>query len=136
MGDLARQISVAKIRGKDTSALQAKYNEAKARYDVANTQIQAPQQLSTSGARQEQFSQRQTLMELATQQAAERKDAAGGGAEGRMAESADCAGLGTVFQYRQRDHRPDAQRRTAADRRSRGGTAEERVAEPAHGPGL
>lgn len=75
MGDLARQISVAKIRGKDTSALQAKYNEAKARYDAANTQIQAPQQLSTSGARQEQFSQRQTLMELATQQAAERKNA-------------------------------------------------------------
>ena len=75
MGDLARQISVAKIRGKDTSALQAKYNEAKARYDAANTQIQAPQQLSASGARQEQFSQRQTLMELATQQAAERKDA-------------------------------------------------------------
>ena len=75
MGDLARQISVAKIRGKDTSALQAKYNEAKARYDAVNTQIQAPQQLSTSGARQEQFSQRQTLMELATQQAAERKDA-------------------------------------------------------------
>lgn len=75
MGDLARQISVAKIRGKDTSALQAKYNEAKARYDAANTQIQASQQLSTSGARQEQFSQRQTLMELATQQAAERKDA-------------------------------------------------------------
>lgn len=75
MGDLARQISVAKIRGKDTSALQAKYNEAKSRYDAANTQIQAPQQLSTSGARQEQFSQRQTLMELATQQAAERKDA-------------------------------------------------------------
>ena len=75
MGDLARQISVAKIRGKDTSDLQAKYNEAKARYDAANTQIQAPQQLSTSGARKEQFSQRQTLMELATQQAAERKDA-------------------------------------------------------------
>ena len=75
MGDLARQISVAKIRGKDTSALQAKYNEAKARYDAANTQIQAPQQLSTSGARQEKFDQRQTLMELATQQAAERKDA-------------------------------------------------------------
>lgn len=75
MGDLARQISVAKIRGKDTSALQAKYNEAKARYDAANTQIKAPQQLSTSGARQEQFSQRQTLMELATQQAAEQKNA-------------------------------------------------------------
>lgn len=75
MGDLARQISVAKIRGKDTSALQAKYNEAKARYDAVNTQIQAPQQLSTSGARREQFSQRQTLMELATQQAGDRKDA-------------------------------------------------------------
>lgn len=75
MGDLTRQISVAKIRGKDTSALQEKYNEAKARYDAANTQIQAPQQLSTSGAWKEQFSQRQTLMELATQQAAERKGA-------------------------------------------------------------
>ena len=109
MGDLARQISVAKIRGKDTSDLQAQYNAAKARYDAANTQIKATQQLtttaarkeaaaeknaaahenasaaykaesirnglSTSGARQEQFSQRQTLMELATQQAAERKDA-------------------------------------------------------------
>lgn len=44
MGDLARQISVAKIRGKDTSALQAKYNEAKARYDAANTQIESTQQ--------------------------------------------------------------------------------------------
>lgn len=109
MGDLARQISVAKIRGKDTSALQAKYNEAKARYDTATMQINMPTTaataiarteaaaeknaaahenasaayeaesirngLSTSGARQEQFSQRQTLMELATQQAAERKEA-------------------------------------------------------------
>lgn len=109
MGDIARQISVAKIRGKDTSALQAKYNEAKARYDTATMQINMPTTastaiarreaaaeknaavhenasaaykaesirngLSTSGARQEQFSQRQTLMELATQQAAERKDA-------------------------------------------------------------
>lgn len=75
MGDLARQISVAKIRGKDTSALQAQYNAAKARYDAANAQIKAPQQLSTSAARQEKFDQRQTLMELATQQAAERKDA-------------------------------------------------------------
>ena len=109
MGDLARQISVAKIRGKDTSALQAKYNDAKARYDTATMQINMPTTastaiarreaaaeknaavhenasaaykaesirngLSTSGARQEQFSQRQTLMELATQQAAERKDA-------------------------------------------------------------
>lgn len=109
MGDLARQISVAKIRGKDTSALQAKYNEAKARYDTATMQINMPTTasttiarreaaaeknaavhenasaaykaesirngLSTSGARQEQFDQRQTLMELATQQAAERKDA-------------------------------------------------------------
>lgn len=81
MGDLARQIAAKKAQaaaqGKtpNTSALEAKYNEAKARYDAANTQIQAPKQLSTSGARQEQFSQRQTLMELATQQAAERKDA-------------------------------------------------------------
>lgn len=109
MGDLARQISVAKIRGKDTSALQAQYNAAKARYDTATMQINMPTTastaiarreaaaeknaavhenasaaykaesirngLSTSGARQEQFSQRQTLMELATQQAAERKDA-------------------------------------------------------------
>ena len=109
MGDLARQISVAKIRGKDTSALQAKYNEAKARYDTATMQINMPTTastaiarreaaaeknaavhenasaaykaesirngLSTSGARQEQFDQRRTLMELATQQAAERKDA-------------------------------------------------------------
>ena len=101
MGDLARQISVAKIRGKDTSALQAKYNEAKARYDSATLTTAAARKeaaaeknaaahenasavyeaesirndLSTSGARQEQFSQRQTLMELATQQAAERKDA-------------------------------------------------------------
>ena len=44
MGDLARQISVAKIRGKDTSALQKQYNEAKARYDAANTQIESRQQ--------------------------------------------------------------------------------------------
>ena len=44
MGDLARQISVAKIRGKDTSALQKQYNEAKARYDAANTQIESTQQ--------------------------------------------------------------------------------------------
>ncbi len=39
MGDLARQISAAKIRGKDTSALQAKYNEAKARYDAVTAKI-------------------------------------------------------------------------------------------------
>lgn len=44
MGDLARQISVAKIRGKDTSALQKQYNEAKVRYDAANTQIESRQQ--------------------------------------------------------------------------------------------
>ena len=44
MGDLARQISVVKIRGKDTSALQKQYNEAKARYDAANTQIESTQQ--------------------------------------------------------------------------------------------
>lgn len=115
MGDLARQIAAKKAQaaaqGKtpNTSALQAKYNEAKARYDTATMQINMPTTastaiarreaaaeknaavhenasaaykaesirngLSTSGARQEQFSQRQTLMELATQQAAERKDA-------------------------------------------------------------
>lgn len=57
MGDLARQISVAKIRGKDTSALQAKYNEAKARYDAANTQIQAPKSTGAEGP---------TLIEAAT----------------------------------------------------------------------
>lgn len=53
MGDLARQISVAKIRGKDTSDLQAQYNAAKARYDSATTQINAPQQLTTTAARKE-----------------------------------------------------------------------------------
>lgn len=53
MGDLARQISVAKIRGKDTSALEAQYNEAKSRYDSATTQINAPQQLTTTSARKE-----------------------------------------------------------------------------------
>lgn len=53
MGDLARQISVAKIRGKDTSNLQAQYNAAKARYDSATTQINAPQQLTTTAARKE-----------------------------------------------------------------------------------
>lgn len=53
MGDLARQISVAKIRGKDTSELQAQYNAAKARYDSATTQINAPQQLTTTAARKE-----------------------------------------------------------------------------------
>ena len=53
MGDLARQISVAKIRGKDTSGLQAQYNAAKARYDSATTQINAPQQLTTTAARKE-----------------------------------------------------------------------------------
>ncbi len=57
MGDLARQISVAKIRGKDTSALQAKYNEAKARYDAANTQIPAPKSTGAEGP---------TLIEAAT----------------------------------------------------------------------
>ena len=115
MGDLARQIAAKKAQaaaqGKtpNTSALEAKYNEAKARYDTATMQINMPTTastaiarreaaaeknaavhenvsaayeaesirngLSTSGARQEQFSQRQTLMELATQQAAERKNA-------------------------------------------------------------
>lgn len=53
MGDLARQISVAKIRGKDTSDLQAQYNAAKARYDSATTQINATQKLTTTAARKE-----------------------------------------------------------------------------------
>ena len=53
MGDLARQISVAKIRGKDTSDLQAQYNAAKARDDSATTRINAPQQLTTTAARKE-----------------------------------------------------------------------------------
>ena len=69
MGDLARQISAAKMRGKDTSALQSQYNAAKSRYDSATAQIKAPQQLTTTAARQEKFEQRQTLIEEATKQA-------------------------------------------------------------------
>lgn len=41
MGDLARQISAGKARKKDTSALEAKYAEAKSRYDTARAQIKA-----------------------------------------------------------------------------------------------
>ena len=39
MADIARQISAAKMRGKDTAALEAKYAEAKGRYDSAMSQI-------------------------------------------------------------------------------------------------
>lgn len=67
MGDLARQIQAA--RPQQRAALQAKYNEAKARYDSATAQINAPKQLTTSAARQEKFDQRQTLIEEATKQA-------------------------------------------------------------------
>ena len=41
MGDLARQIAAKKAQGKDTSALQAQYAEAKARYDAATAKIDA-----------------------------------------------------------------------------------------------
>ena len=67
MGDLARQIQAAKPQQR--AALQAKYNEAKARYDSATAQINAPKQLTTTAARQEKFDQRQTLIEEATKQA-------------------------------------------------------------------
>lgn len=67
MGDLARQIQTA--RPQQRAALQAKYNEAKARYDSATAQINAPKQLTTTAARQEKFDQRQTLIEEATKQA-------------------------------------------------------------------
>lgn len=67
MGDLARQIQAA--RPQQRAALQAKYNEAKARYDSATAQINAPKQLTTTAARQEKFDQRQTLIEDATKQA-------------------------------------------------------------------
>ena len=53
-----------------------------------------------------------------------------------MAESPNRAGLGALFRHRQCDHRPDAQRRTAADRRSCQGAAEGRMAEPADGTGF
>lgn len=41
MADIARQISAGKARKKDTSALEAKYAEAKSRYDTARAQINA-----------------------------------------------------------------------------------------------
>ena len=41
MADIARQISAGKARKKDTSALEAKYAEAKSRYDTATAQIKA-----------------------------------------------------------------------------------------------
>lgn len=57
MGDLARQISAAKMRGKDTAALEAKYAEAKDRYDKASAQITAAKAPKSEGP---------TLLEAAT----------------------------------------------------------------------
>lgn len=41
MGDLARQISAAKMRGKDTSSLEAQYAEAQDQYNKATAQVTA-----------------------------------------------------------------------------------------------
>ena len=57
MGDLARQISAAKMRGKDTAALEAKYAEAKDRYDKASAQVTAAKASKNEGP---------TLLEAAT----------------------------------------------------------------------
>ncbi len=57
MGDLARQISVAKIRGKDTSALEAKYAEVKDQYNKATGKIAVAKSTKTEGP---------TLLEAAT----------------------------------------------------------------------
>lgn len=57
MGDLARQISAAKMRGKDTAALEAKYAEAKDRYDKASAQVTAAKAPKNEGP---------TLLEAAT----------------------------------------------------------------------
>ena len=60
MGDLARQISVAKIRGKDTSALQSQYDAAKSRYETATAQINASKALTTTAARAEAIAEKNT----------------------------------------------------------------------------
>lgn len=60
MGDLARQISVAKIRGKDTSALQSQYDAAKSRYETATAQINASKALTTTAARAEATAEKNT----------------------------------------------------------------------------
>lgn len=57
MADIARQISAAKMRGKDTAALEAKYAEAKDRYDKASAQVTAAKAPKSEG---------QTLLEAAT----------------------------------------------------------------------
>ena len=57
MGDLARQISAAKMRGKDTAALEAKYAEEKDRYDKASAQVTAAKAPKNEGP---------TLLEAAT----------------------------------------------------------------------
>ncbi len=60
MGDLARQISAAKIRGKDTSALQSQYDAAKSRYETATAQINASKALTTTAARAEAIAEKNT----------------------------------------------------------------------------
>ena len=57
MADIARQISAAKMRGKDTAALEAKYAEAKDRYDKASAQVTAAKASKNEGP---------TLLEAAT----------------------------------------------------------------------
>ena len=57
MADIARQISAAKMRGKDTAALEAKYAEAKDRYDKASAQVTAAKAPKSEGP---------TLLEAAT----------------------------------------------------------------------
>lgn len=57
MADIARQIASAKMRGKDTAALEAKYAEAKDRYDLASAQLPTRKSTGTEGP---------TLIEAAT----------------------------------------------------------------------
>lgn len=57
MADIARQIAAAKMRGKDTAALEAKYAEAKDRYDKASAQVTAAKAPKNEGP---------TLLEAAT----------------------------------------------------------------------
>lgn len=57
MGDLARQISAAKMRGKDTSFLEAQYAEAQDQYNKATAQVTAAKAPKNEGP---------TLLESAT----------------------------------------------------------------------
>lgn len=57
MGDLARQISAAKMRGKDTSFLEAQYAEAQDQYNKATAQVTAAKAPKNEGP---------TLLEAAT----------------------------------------------------------------------